>query len=62
MLGNIECIPSDAEVSAFLNDRVEVRSVISSDDRELIHKMAQQFLAEQDISSAWKLLLAAASV
>ena len=62
MLGNIESIPTDAEVSAFLNDRVEVRSVISSDDRELIHKMAQQFLAEQDISSAWKLLLAAASV
>ncbi len=62
MLGNIEKIPSDEEVAQFLRDRVDVRSVLSSDDEELIHKMAQQFLAEQNISSAWKLLLAAESV
>ena len=59
MLGNIESIPDTAEVEAFLDNNIEVRSVLSSDDTELIHKKAQQYLAVKDIASAWKVLLAA---
>ena len=59
MLGNIESIPDTEEIEAFLVNNIEVRSVLSSDDTELIHKKAQQYLVEKDIASAWKVLLAA---
>ena len=59
MLGNIESIPGAEEVEAFLDKNIEVRSVLSSDDSDLIHKKAQQYLADKDIASAWKVLLAA---
>jgi len=59
MLGNIEIIPDEQAVESFLKDNIEVRSVLSSDDTILIHKKAQQFLADNDVASAWKVLLAA---
>ncbi len=58
MLGNIEKIPSAEEVKNFLDENIEVRSVLSSDDMELIHKKAQDYLENKDIISAWKVLLA----
>ncbi len=62
MLGNIEKIPTADEVEAFLTDNIEVRSVLSSDDVENIHRKAQEYLLKKDVLSAWKLLLAAESV
>ena len=59
MLGNIESIPDAMTVESFLDNNIEVRSVLSSDDTELIHKKAQQYLEENDVASAWKVLLAA---
>ena len=59
MLGNIESIPDAGSVKSFLDNNLEVRSVLSSDDTELIHKKAQQYLAENEVASAWKVLLAA---
>ena len=59
MLGNIEKIPSAEEVKNFLDKNIDVRSVLSSDDIELIHKKAQDYLEKKDIISAWKVLLAA---
>ena len=59
MLGNIESIPDAESVKIFLDENIEVRSVLSSDDTTLIHKKAQQYLEEKDILSAWKILLAA---
>ena len=59
MLGNIEKIPSAEEVKNFLDKNIDVRSVLSSDDMELIHKKAQNYLENKDIISAWKVLLAA---
>ena len=59
MLGNIESIPDAKSVKLFLEENIEVRSVLSSDDTILIHKKAQQYLEEKDILSAWKILLAA---
>ena len=52
-------IPDQESVKIFLDQNIEVRSVLSSDDTELIHKKAQQYLVESDIASAWKVLLAA---
>ena len=62
MLGNIENIPSDKAVRTFLNENMQVRSVLSSNDLDQIHKKAQEYLAEKDIESAWKVLLAADTI
>ena len=59
MLGNIESIPSRSEVASYLKEHVELRSVISADDIDLVHKLAQKLLEENNIRDAWKVLLAA---
>ena len=58
-LGNIEQLPQDDEVTAYLNGSVEARKVISSGEEAEVHAMAQQLLNENKIAEAWKLLLAA---
>lgn len=57
-LGNAEVIPSREEVDAFLKANFEIRSIISADDEELLHKRAQEYLITNDILSAWKVLIA----
>ncbi len=57
-LGNVERIPSSEEVSAFLNQEMSVRAVVSADDTELLHKTAQEYLNKDDALSAWKVLMA----
>ena len=59
MLGNIEKLPSANEVQDFISENTELRKVLSSDDNDLIHKMAQEYLSKNDVESAWKVLLAA---
>ena len=58
MLGNIEHIPSKAEVDNFLKDNMDLRSIISADDRAALHKHAQVYLRDNNIAAAWKVLLA----
>lgn len=58
MLGNIEAIPSEEEIGEFVNKNIKVRSVLSSSDINEIHKLAQNYLQNGDIPSAWKVLLA----
>ncbi len=59
MLGNIEKMPSKEEVLRFLNDHIEIRSIVSADDQDQLHKCAQEFLEENKVLEAWKVLLAA---
>ena len=61
MLGNIEAIPGPDSVEVFLKENIEIRAIISSDDIDRIHHKAQEYLASEDIASAWKVLLAADS-
>jgi len=58
MLGNIEAIPSEEEIEGFVNKNIKVRTVLSSSDINEIHKLAQNYLQNGDIPSAWKVLLA----
>lgn len=62
MLGNIERIPGESEVKEFIDEHVEVRSVLSTADTTLVHKKAQQYLRENDVESAWKVLLSLKTV
>jgi flavin reductase (DIM6/NTAB) family NADH-FMN oxidoreductase RutF len=57
-LGNIEKIPSDEEITIFVQQNFEVKAVLSSDDADTIFAKAKHYLEEDKVLDAWKLLLA----
>lgn len=57
-LGNIEALPTQEEIDIFVNGNISVKAVLSSDDVEKQHKKAKEYLEENDVLSAWKVLLA----
>ncbi len=57
-LANIECLPNLEEINIFVNDNFAVKGILSSDDQEKIHRKAKEFLNNNDVLSAWKVLLA----
>ncbi len=57
MLGNIEKIPAEDEIKKFVEEHMEVRSILSAADTDLVHRKAQEFLRNDDVESAWKVLL-----
>ncbi|MEQ8218153.1 MAG: flavin reductase family protein [Arenibacter sp.] len=58
MLGNIEKLPTQEEVRQYVDNNVELRSILSSGDEALLHARAQELLKTKDVFSAWKVLLA----
>ncbi len=56
-LGNVEKIPSNIEVQDFIAANIEIRTLISADDKILLHRKAQEYLHKNDVLSAWKVLL-----
>lgn len=58
ILGNVEKIPTHNEVADFMASHIGARSVLSGGDERKIHLKAQEYLQKNDLSSAWKLLLA----
>jgi len=59
MLGNIEALPTSEEVTIFVNENFAVKGVLSADDVSKVHQKAKEYLNENDVLSAWKVLLAA---
>ncbi|MGB5821872.1 MAG: flavin reductase family protein [Saonia sp.] len=57
-LGNVESIPTAMDVEEFVASNIEIRSIISADDQEQLHKKAQEYLLNNEVLSAWKVLLA----
>lgn len=57
ILGNVEVLPTEAEVTDFLNEHNEIKD-LKDNNNDLIYKRAKEFLNKGDISSAWKTLLA----
>jgi flavin reductase (DIM6/NTAB) family NADH-FMN oxidoreductase RutF len=57
-LGNIEAIPNIEEITIFVKQNFAVKGVLSSDDEEKKHKLAKEYLDNNDVISAWKVLLA----
>lgn len=53
MLGNVEALPLIEDVNAF----AEAKGLVSLSEEEK-HKQAQEFLNNNDVDSAWKVLLA----
>jgi flavin reductase (DIM6/NTAB) family NADH-FMN oxidoreductase RutF len=58
MLGNIEVLPTSEEVTIFVNQNFAVKGVLSGGDDMKIHQKAKEYLHENDVLSAWKVLLA----
>jgi flavin reductase (DIM6/NTAB) family NADH-FMN oxidoreductase RutF len=58
MLGNIEALPTSEEVSIFVNQNFKIKGVLSGDDVLKQHEKAKEYLLNEDILSAWKILLA----
>ena len=58
MLGNVESLPTKEEINIFVLNSFEVKAVLSSDDEENVHLKAKEYLDDEQVESAWKLLLA----
>jgi len=57
-LGNIETLPTEEEINIFVKNNVAVKGVLSSDDTVKIHLKAKEYLNNNEVLSAWKVLLA----
>lgn len=57
-LGNIQTLPTEEEINIFVKSNIAVKAVLSSDDINKVYLKAKDYLAQDDIASAWKVLLA----
>ena len=57
-LGNVEALPTEEEITIFVKQNFSVKGVLSSDDDTKIHQKAKEYLNNNDVLSAWKVLLA----
>lgn len=57
-LGNIEMIPSDTEISEFVNKNPDIMDKIQGANSIEIHKFAQSYLDKNEIRTAWNILAA----
>lgn len=58
ILGNIEALPTMEEVSIFVKHNFAVKGVLSADDQQKVYLEAKKYLDDNDVLSAWKVLLA----
>jgi flavin reductase (DIM6/NTAB) family NADH-FMN oxidoreductase RutF len=58
MLGNVEALPTREEIDIFVKQNFAVKGVLSADDEMKQHQMAKEYLVNNDVNSAWKVLLA----
>jgi flavin reductase (DIM6/NTAB) family NADH-FMN oxidoreductase RutF len=57
-LGNVEALPTEEEITIFVKQNFAVKGVLSSDDKNKIHLKAKEYLNNNEVLSAWKVLLA----
>ena len=57
MLGNVEMMPTQQDINAFVNEVSERYPNIKSTTHREKHKIAKNYLSFGDVDSAWKLLL-----
>ena len=58
ILGNVEVVPSKDDVEEFLRSIDEFKELVATENKDEIHRKAQQLLQENKVMKAWKLLLA----
>lgn len=58
ILGNVESLPSTSEIDIFVKENFAVKGVLSADDVIKQHEKAKEYLDNNEVNSAWKVLLA----
>ena len=58
ILGNVEALPTTEEVRIFVNENFAVKGVLSGDDVIKKHQKAKEYIDNNEVLSAWKVLLA----
>lgn len=58
MLGNVEQIPSQEEVAAYVASQIEIQKMLGNGKREELELKAQEYLNNKEVLTAWKVLLA----
>jgi len=57
-LGNVETLPTEEEIDIFVKKNFSIKAVLSADDEDKKQLKAKEFLDNNDVLSAWKVLLA----
>lgn len=57
-LGNVETLPTDEEITIFVKESFEAKAILSADDEEKKFLKAKELLDNNEVLSAWKVLLA----
>lgn len=57
-LGNTEVLPTDEEVSIFVKESFDMKAILSSDDEANRFHKAKELLDNNEVATAWKVLLA----
>ena len=58
VLGNVEALPTEEEITIFVKENFEVKGVLSTDDDIKKHQLAKEYLNKNEVLIAWKVLLA----
>ncbi|AXG74114.1 flavin reductase family protein [Flavobacterium arcticum] len=57
-LGNVETLPNDNEIAQFIKEDFEIKALLSADDADKKYRIAKQYLDNNEVLKAWKVLLA----
>lgn len=57
-LGNVEALPTDEEIAIFVKEDFAIKAVLSADDIEKQFIKAKEHLDNNEVATAWKVLLA----
>ncbi len=57
-LGNVENLPSQKDIKAFVETHPEIEGMLKKEDEEALHSEAKEYLEKNDPAAAWKILLA----
>ncbi|WP_299149230.1 flavin reductase family protein [uncultured Dokdonia sp.] len=58
MLGNVEQLPTQSQIDTFIASDAHIKELVKTGDDLVIHKKAQELLAQKNVNNAWKILLA----
>lgn len=57
-LGNVETLPNEDEINTFVKEDFDIKAVLSADDNNKQYIKAKQYLDNNEVQKAWKVLLA----
>lgn len=56
-LGNTEMLPTEEEIDIFVKKDFGIKAVLSADDSEKQYRLAKEYLDNNDVQNAWRVLL-----